>query len=229
MEQITTLRTTAIFVSAQKEMDYDIEPFRSYHTITQEPILKCKTIGPTTIPSPLAKDLDPCSVLEIKQLLTTGKGQKYTPFRRQNPNGTELWESWKRAWDLWNNHYIEGRVNPKWIKDQYPNAKANAGRRPRLPSEMEDEEDNTNVISGGGFYAMKSFEEYNFEIDITMNTAWRPRLRGETMVTIDMDDLLEDVAGHRRNLLEFFGGVDCGRSPYPVSSIYAVRFSRSCV
>ena len=30
-------------------------------------------------------------------------------------NGREVWESWKRAWDIWNNHYIEGREDPLWI------------------------------------------------------------------------------------------------------------------
>ena len=34
-------------------------------------------------------------------------------------NGKEIWESWKRAWDLWNNHYIEGRVNRLWVGEEW--------------------------------------------------------------------------------------------------------------
>ncbi|TAQ84066.1 hypothetical protein B7494_g7619 [Chlorociboria aeruginascens] len=33
-------------------------------------------------------------------------------------NGKEIWESWKRAWDIWNGYYIEGRVNEVWVGGQ---------------------------------------------------------------------------------------------------------------
>jgi hypothetical protein len=34
-----------------------------------------------------------------------------------------VWASWKRAWDLWNNHYIEGRVNPVWVAEEWERKK----------------------------------------------------------------------------------------------------------
>jgi hypothetical protein len=37
--------------------------------------------------------------------------------------GKEIWESWKRAWDLWNGHYIEGRIDPGWIREEYEKIK----------------------------------------------------------------------------------------------------------
>jgi hypothetical protein len=39
-------------------------------------------------------------------------------MRWKSSGDPEVWKAWKRAWDLWNNHYILGRVNPKWIKEE---------------------------------------------------------------------------------------------------------------
>lgn len=76
----------------------------------------------TNIPSPLAQNLEPRSIKDLKEFLTgcgpDGKGQS------GNPRGVEIWESWKRAWDLWNNHYIAGREAPAWIKSEYERLKA---------------------------------------------------------------------------------------------------------
>lgn len=33
--------------------------------------------------------------------------------------GEEVWRSWKRAYDLWNGYYIEGRVNEGWVREEY--------------------------------------------------------------------------------------------------------------
>lgn len=34
-------------------------------------------------------------------------------------NGPEIWASWKRAYDLWNGFYIEGRINKAWLGSEY--------------------------------------------------------------------------------------------------------------
>lgn len=34
-------------------------------------------------------------------------------------NGKEVWLSWKRAWDVWNNHFIDGRVDPLWVRAEW--------------------------------------------------------------------------------------------------------------
>lgn len=63
------------------------------------------------IPSPLADNIHPGRLPEIKTLCEA--------FGRKGYNGSnqEVWLSWKRAYDLWNNHYIEGRVNVKWVQE----------------------------------------------------------------------------------------------------------------
>ncbi|KAK0119755.1 hypothetical protein ONS95_011189 [Cadophora gregata] len=86
-------------------------------------------IPQTTIPSPLAPCLAPDTVAGLKRRLL-GDGSGKAVFREESA-GAEVWASWKRAWDLWNNHYIEGRVSPVWIREEYE----------RLKKEMEDARD----------------------------------------------------------------------------------------
>jgi hypothetical protein len=65
-------------------------------------------IPTSLIPSPLAENI---TAQQIQAIQST--------CRRWKPGGgDELWRAWKRAWDLWNNHYIPGRVNPMWVKEE---------------------------------------------------------------------------------------------------------------
>ena len=82
-------------------------------------------IPQTTIPSPLAPDLSPDTVAGLKQRLV-GDGILKGGSRGESA-GAEVWASWKRAWDLWNNHYIEGRVSPVWIREEYERLKKEMG------------------------------------------------------------------------------------------------------
>ncbi|KAE8447665.1 hypothetical protein EG329_010471 [Mollisiaceae sp. DMI_Dod_QoI] len=84
-------------------------------------------IPETRIPSPLAPNLAPQTIKDLKEYLT-GTGPDGTGPK----DGVEVWETWKRAWDLWNNHYIEGRECPTWIKSEYE----------RIKKVMEDEKKN---------------------------------------------------------------------------------------
>jgi hypothetical protein len=80
-----------------------------------------------------------------------------------------------------------------------------------------------------GFLPMKLFPEYREPIpagngdfldwtDNIQNTVWRPRRVGEKTLKIDLDEPWENITD-----LEVDGGLDCGRSPYPVSSTCGVR------
>ncbi|CAL3962848.1 unnamed protein product [Diplocarpon coronariae] len=74
-------------------------------------------IPDTKTVSPFAPGISPQQVEDLKRWLVgdgTGKGR----YKGQT-GGEEYWESWKRAWDLWNNHYIEGRTSPVWIRGEY--------------------------------------------------------------------------------------------------------------
>ncbi|PBP25567.1 hypothetical protein BUE80_DR003526 [Diplocarpon rosae] len=93
-------------------------------------------IPDTKTVSPFAPGISPQQVEDLKRWLVgdgTGKGR----YRGQTA-GEEYWESWKRAWDLWNNHYIEGRVSPVWIRGEYERIRkemevAREERRKRRP------------------------------------------------------------------------------------------------
>jgi hypothetical protein len=81
------------------------------------------SIPATACPSPLAANITPEQLANLKNHLTGPKS---------NNRGKEIWESWKRAWDLWNNNYIEGRVDPEWVKmewDRRTKDKAEQGPR----------------------------------------------------------------------------------------------------
>jgi hypothetical protein len=81
--------------------------------------------------------------------------------------------------------------------------------------------------SSGGFLPMKCLPEYQepeddgFDFpeweDALANTVWRPRRVGEKHLKIDIDLDIEDF--FTRTDLEIDGGVDCGRSPYPVYEV----------
>ncbi|CZR63467.1 uncharacterized protein PAC_13364 [Phialocephala subalpina] len=78
-------------------------------------------IPETKIPSPLAPNLAPQTIRELKEFLTGCGPNGVIPDTSKH--GVEIWETWKRAWDLWNNHYIEGRECPTWIKSEYERLK----------------------------------------------------------------------------------------------------------
>ena len=197
--------------------------------------------------------------------------------------GDEVWKSWKRAWDLWNGHYISGRVDAVWVRGEYERIKTELEEERKNPRETGrereeektpsvpngnwnqaiDEEWSTDVLTGrsnemddeeyvvtkhvdrtpsvpripladkvmkedgstGGFMPMKELPEYiapatdasgNYPDgweDVLANTIWWPRRTGEREVEVGIDEPWE-----KESEFEFDGGVDCGRSPYPVRS-----------
>jgi hypothetical protein len=77
-------------------------------------------IPPTPCPSPLAPNLSPQTIKNLHEHLCGPANGNNSKHRQR---GKEIWLSWKRAWDLWNNYYIEGRVDPLWIGQEYRNLK----------------------------------------------------------------------------------------------------------
>jgi hypothetical protein len=224
-------------------------------------------IPTTTIPSPLADNLSPEVIEGIHDYLLGVGGYSNHNAQVYNGNGREVWESWKRAWDIWNNHFIEGRMNEAWLEQTYKKYEAwenysTRARRSRrrlmrdsktgsytteeiasdlvphpdpgsdTESDYASETDPSRVKeppvveedgSSGGFFAMRNFEEYatpdvNYPshefYDPTENSVWRPKRVGEENLKIDMDEEMHEFLVNTD--LEFDGGVDCGRSPYPV-------------
>jgi hypothetical protein len=76
--------------------------------------IKALHIPDTEIPSPLASNLSPAQVMQLRSNLVDDGNTTIG-----NQIGSEIWWSWKRAWDLWNNHYIEGRVNRNWVAKEW--------------------------------------------------------------------------------------------------------------
>lgn len=101
-----------------------------------------------------------------------------------------------------------------------------------------DDEDHVQVIIpsasrveidgvSGGFKAMRELPEYlepadddtdehidtRYYRDAIQNTVWRPRRTGEVETRIEIDEPFNASA---KTDLEIHGGLDCGRSPYPV-------------
>lgn len=70
------------------------------------------------IPSPLASNLAPLTIKDLKEYLVGRAEFNGKQFDGGKERGKEFWLSWKRAWDLWNNYYIEGRLNPVWIREE---------------------------------------------------------------------------------------------------------------
>ncbi|KAG4430600.1 hypothetical protein IFR05_013922 [Cadophora sp. M221] len=104
---------------------YNFSPFQAVPGIAAQTrrygVPQIVDIPQTTIPSPLAPDLAPGTIEDLKRRLVgngSGMGKR---------GGAEVWASWKRAWDLWNNHYIEGRVSPVWIREEYERLKKEMG------------------------------------------------------------------------------------------------------
>ena len=99
---------------------YDFRPFFSAPAAVERiadtgGVIRPLHIPGSRIPSPLARHLSPDQLVRLKSFLV-GSGPKTSSHVG---NGREIWLSWKRAWDLWNNHYIDGRVNPIWIKREF--------------------------------------------------------------------------------------------------------------
>jgi hypothetical protein len=272
-------------ISSNKKPLYDLTPFLSCTTITsrllpgeQPAIIQ---IPETLIASPLAANLAPATLLDIRELLTgesiegaEGRGSGRTRRVRGGDGvwmgigseksrdkgkekGNEVWRAWKRAWDLWNGYFVEGRVNEGFVRGEYERIKTELEvdrERIRKGEQMvmsgDDEEDANMPFSRpvwrgtppvpklrdaeevvkedgstGGFMPMKLLPEYcapetdeagNYPEgweDVLANTVWRPRRvgerEGEASVGID-----GEWGG--KSEFEFDGGVDCGRSPYPV-------------
>ncbi|KAF7869649.1 hypothetical protein EAF04_004433 [Stromatinia cepivora] len=112
-------------VPQNKYTTYDFSPFltspavlhRMRENRQQIPLLS--PIPSTRIPSPLAENLHPSVIKDVRDFLL-GTGKYSSPYRRNySGNGNEVWTSWKRAWDIWNNHYIDGRVNEVWVARAY--------------------------------------------------------------------------------------------------------------
>ena len=177
--------------------------------------------------------------------------------RKGKEKGEEVWRAWKRAWDLWNGYFVEGRVNEGFVRGEYERTKVELEEmreRVRRGEEMvmagDDEvdanmpfsrsvwrgtppvpklRDAEDVVkedgSTGGFMPMKLLPEYcapetdeaghypeEWE-DVLANTVWRPRRVGEREGEVS-GGIDREWGG--KSEFEFDGGVDCGRSPYPV-------------
>lgn len=100
---------------------YDFTPFLTAPAVQRVAAESANTpvvisIPTTKIPSPLAPDLGASEIKSLHDhLCGLGNGNN----TKRHHRGRETWLSWKRAWDLWNNHYIEGREAPEWIRDEY--------------------------------------------------------------------------------------------------------------
>ncbi|KAH8602053.1 hypothetical protein B0O99DRAFT_735526 [Bisporella sp. PMI_857] len=169
---------------------YDFSPFHEAPAVLKKRLPDGKvhviTIPETTIPSPVADGITPTRVFNLRRELLGGEKSPKLIGGDYGGNGKEVWESWKRAWDLWNNHYIEGRVNPDWVckewaaiqdrKDRHNSQRyARKAQRqsgddseewaflkspPKTEAEIgKEEEDGLGPIEGG-FGALKSWKEY---------------------------------------------------------------------
>ena len=106
---------------------WDSAPFNTAPGITK-PIIPLN-IPQTKIPSPFAQNLHPTTLIDLKRYLAGNDGGSYlegfavgyggsgsgSGGPLPGGNGVEIWKSWKRAFDIWNNFYIEGRVNDVWV------------------------------------------------------------------------------------------------------------------
>ncbi|CAD6448656.1 103a1c68-8382-4bef-bb96-af23637da001 [Sclerotinia trifoliorum] len=112
-------------VPQNKYTTFDFTPFLSSPAVlhrmreNRQQIPLLSPIPSTRIPSPLAENLHPSVIKDVRDFLL-GTGKYTSPYQRQySGNGAEVWASWKRAWDIWNNHYIDGRVNEVWVARAY--------------------------------------------------------------------------------------------------------------
>lgn len=222
-----------------KPIEYNFKRFFSAPAVINRAneaggVIRPLHIPGSPIPSPLARDISPDQLLALRQKLVGTSPETAA----RTGNGAEIWLSWKRAWDLWNNHYIPGRENPQWIRREYE----------RIRNEQIGENgfgsyftDNGNVRTAdkddydednlcGGFQAIKDFPKFKEpppfdpEVgddgivwdDLVNNSVWMPRRAGEDILNIDVD--FDQDEFWRNSQLERDRGVDCGRLPYPVGS-----------
>jgi hypothetical protein len=230
--------------SSREPPKYDFKPFLSAPAVVQKAretggAVKPLHIPESHIPSPLARDISPDQLLGLKASLVGSRPETSS----RTGNGREIWLSWKRAWDLWNNHYIHGRENPSWIKRQFEHMQKIKQQSNNFyhdigevqDVEMMDVDDDPSTTypneSDGGFRAIKVFPEFKepppFDPelgddgiiwdDLISNSVWRPRWVGKKTPNIDVDIGQDDFL--RESHLERDRGVDCGRLPYPVCSV----------
>jgi hypothetical protein len=105
--------------------NYDLAPFLTAPAVQKVTETSGNTpvvihVPETEFPSPLAPNLGPQIIKGLHDHLC---GVPNSNSTRQQKCGDEIWLSWKRAWDLWNNHYIEGRESPVWIRGEYAKLK----------------------------------------------------------------------------------------------------------
>ncbi|KAF5872387.1 uncharacterized protein Bfra_005746 [Botrytis fragariae] len=112
-------------VVQNKYTTYDFTPFLSSPAVlhrmreNRHQIPLISPIPATRIPSPLAENLHPSVIKDVRDFLL-GSGKYKSPYAlNYSGDGHEVWKSWKRAWDIWNNHYMEGRVNEVWVARAY--------------------------------------------------------------------------------------------------------------
>lgn len=107
---------------------YDFTPFLPHPAVQKvaeesgnEPLII--HIPETSVPSPFAPNIAPATIRWLHNHWCGGGGgtdpSQPSSFKGSAKRGRELWLSWKRAWDLWNGYYIEGRENPVWIRREY--------------------------------------------------------------------------------------------------------------
>ncbi|KAL3427242.1 hypothetical protein PVAG01_00751 [Phlyctema vagabunda] len=124
--------------STEPEPRWNFESLKDLPTI-QQPVVPLP-ISQTWIPSPFVPGLYPNHVESIKNrlagtgdhkyggsgsgFLECGQGKSLTysglsGWTGTGPqalgNGKNIWNAWKRAFDLWNDYYIEGRVDTKEV------------------------------------------------------------------------------------------------------------------
>jgi len=232
--------------SSQVKISYDFTPFSHGPPIDRKCLpdgrLRVVRIPEATIPSPTASKISPARLKKLKdELLRKRNSVGTTTASGYWGNGKEIWESWKRAWNLWNNHYIEGRVNPIWIKKEWPIRAAalqelfETFQRTRSMGERCEVWEiakslamsNTDLDgSSGGYFAIKDLEDYKIleddgegienGMDVLENSVWMPKRVGEKTLKIDLDmNYIEFLLSSKFHVK---GGIDCGRSPYPVST-----------
>ncbi|TGO83432.1 hypothetical protein BPOR_0649g00050 [Botrytis porri] len=112
-------------VAQNKYTTYDFTPFLSSPAVlhrmreNRHQIPLISPIPTARIPSPLAENLHPSVIKDVRDFLL-GSGKYKSPYTLDySGDRHEVWKSWKRAWDIWNNHYMEGRVNEVWVARAY--------------------------------------------------------------------------------------------------------------
>jgi hypothetical protein len=224
---------------------YNLRPFLSSPAVVKRikengGVLRAIHIPGSFIPSPLARNLSPDQLLGLKESLV-GLGPETGSI---TGSGYEIWMSWKRAWDIWNNNYIHGRVNTTWVKKEFERqlrlerGSGSGGESEMFEAESKpqendepsaDEPGSEGDSSSGGFRALRNFPEFKAPPpfyseadddgiiwdDLINNSVWMPRQVGEKTAQVGLD--VDPGEFLRNSNLERDRGVDCGRLPYPVS------------